>query len=187
MFYNFAGWRKVGGNGSTGSELPMNVSATDRFTVEHAAELYGVDRWGNGYLSIREDGHLLVNAEGEEREGIDLHQVVQTLAERGLRTPVLLRFPRLLEGQLNELAAAVERGVVAAGQPPDSQGFRAHLTVGRLRGHGYPALHDESGLIGSSFVVDRVVLMRSDLRAEGAVYSELESIPLPVTSTHAAE
>ncbi len=39
---------------------------------------------------------------------------------------------------------------MAAGQAPDPRGFRAHLTLGRLRGHGYPALHDESGLVGST-------------------------------------
>lgn len=89
-------------------------------------------------------------------------------------------------GQLNELAAAVERGVVTAGQSPDPRGFRAHLTVGRLRGHGHPAVHDESGLVGTVLDVDRIVIMRSDLQPDGAVYSELESVALETAGAHGA-
>ena len=36
----------------------MNVSATDRFTVEHAAELYGLEAWGNGSEVVAECGQL---------------------------------------------------------------------------------------------------------------------------------
>ncbi len=59
------------------------------------------------------------------------------------RNPKVIATSLHTEGRLNGLAAAVERGVAAAGQAPDSRGFRAHLTVGRLRGHGYPTLHME--------------------------------------------
>ena len=38
----------------------MNVSATDRFTVERAREIYGLDAWGNGYLVVGDDGGLRV-------------------------------------------------------------------------------------------------------------------------------
>ncbi|MCH7781306.1 MAG: hypothetical protein IH848_10695 [Acidobacteria bacterium] len=36
----------------------MNVSVTDRFKVEHATELYGLEGWGGGYFAIQPDGHL---------------------------------------------------------------------------------------------------------------------------------
>ena len=38
-------------------ERRMNVSVTDRFKPQDAAELYGLEGWGNGYLAIGEDGH----------------------------------------------------------------------------------------------------------------------------------
>jgi arginine decarboxylase len=82
----------------------MNVSATDRFTTEHAAELYGLDAWGNGYFAVSADGHLLVTPTREAVRGIDVLEVIERLGARGVRTPVLLRFPQLLEGQVNELA-----------------------------------------------------------------------------------
>ena len=84
----------------------MNVSATDRFTVENAVEIYGLDGWGNGYLAVGEDGHLLVTPSRDPSRSIDVLKVVEDLARRGYRTPLLLRFPQLLEGQVNELANA---------------------------------------------------------------------------------
>jgi len=91
--------------------MSVNLMATDRFTVKHAAELYGLDAWGNGYLVIREDGHLVVTPERDPRRGIDIYQVIQRLAKEGLRTPILLRFPQLLEAQVRELANAFSRAI----------------------------------------------------------------------------
>src|SRR5262245_1564717 len=84
----------------------MNVSATDRFTVENAVEIYGLDGWGNGYLAVGEDGHLLVTPARDPSRAIDVLKVVADLARRGDKTPLLLRFPQLLEGQVHELANA---------------------------------------------------------------------------------
>ena len=84
----------------------MNLSVTDRFKVQDAAELYGLDGWGDGYLEIAPDGHLLVRPDAATEHGIDLYEVVSELREREIRTPVLLRFPQLLVGQLERLARA---------------------------------------------------------------------------------
>ena len=81
-------------------------------------------------------------------------------------------------GHLTELAAAVERGVVDSGSPPGDREFRAHLTLGRLLGHGYPSSQDDFGLADHSVCVDRVVLYQSELRPEGATYREIEAIAL---------
>lgn len=89
----------------------MNLPATDRFTVDRATELYGLDGWGNGYLAVRDDGHLLVTPSRDAGRAIDLYEVVQDLARRGLKTPMLLRFPQLLEGQIHELTSAFARAI----------------------------------------------------------------------------
>ncbi len=89
----------------------MDVSATDHYTRENAAELYGLDAWGNGYLAIGESGNLLVTPTREAGRAIDVHRVVQSLAERGIGTPVLLRFPQLLEAQIGDLSGAFARAI----------------------------------------------------------------------------
>ena len=92
--------------------------------------------------------------------------------------PKVLAMALDAEGHLTELAQAVERGASQAGMPPDRHGFKAHLTVGRLKGHAYPSVHDEFSDHDAMVVVDRVVLYRSELRPEGPVYTEIESIAL---------
>src|SRR5262245_51616743 len=91
-------------NSRTALEILMNVSFTERFTTDDAVNIYGLDGWGNGYFAIGEDGHLLVTPGREPARAIDVYRVIEDLSRRGVKTPVLLRFPQLLEGQVNELA-----------------------------------------------------------------------------------
>jgi arginine decarboxylase len=89
----------------------MNVSFTDRFTTDDAVNVYGLDGWGNGYFAIGEDGHLLVAPSRDPLRSIDVLRVVEDLARRGVTTPVLLRFPQLLEGQVTELSQSFANAI----------------------------------------------------------------------------
>lgn len=89
----------------------MKATVTDRFTTDSATELYGLDAWGNGYLAVGDDGNLLVTPTRTAGQFIDVRRVVSTLADRGLGTPVLLRFPQLLEAQVDELAGSFTRAI----------------------------------------------------------------------------
>jgi arginine decarboxylase len=89
----------------------MQVSVTDRFTVDDAVELYGLDGWSNGYLKIRQDGHLLIAPCRNASRGISLFEVVEDLVARGIKTPMLLRFPQLLKAQVDELAGAFAKAI----------------------------------------------------------------------------
>ncbi len=82
------------------------MSATARFTIDDAADLYGLNRWGNGYLTINADGHLCVTPSRDPSKVVNLVQVVQELSRRGTRPPLLLRFPQLLQSQIEDLAGA---------------------------------------------------------------------------------
>lgn len=79
---------------------------------------------------------------------------------------------------LGELAAAVERGVVAAGFEAGERPFRAHLTLGRLRGGRPPAVDDLAAPERVRFEVGEVVLFRSELQPGGALHTPLERVPL---------
>ena len=83
-----------------------------------------------------------------------------------------------------ELAAGVDRALVALGFPPEERGFTPHVTLGRVREpRRDPAL--ASALTAGAtrpfgmFRVARVSLMRSDLSSRGARYTELHGWPLP--------
>jgi len=85
------------------------------------------------------------------------------------------------EPALAALAERVEAGVVAAGLPPEPRRFRAHLTLGRVRGSRVPAL-DAARPAGGELDVDEVTLFRSDLDRDGSHYTPLAQLPL--TSSH---
>jgi len=76
---------------------------------------------------------------------------------------------------LAALAAAVERGVVAAGFAPEARPFRAHLTLGRVRSRA-PRL--DGRCEAAPFAVDSFALFRSDPGPGGAHYTPLERIAL---------
>ena len=102
---------------------------------------------------------------------------------RGFPTP---RRPRVVSldvlpgAPLEALAAAVERGVVAADFPPESLPFRPHLTLGRVKGRAGRLLDVTAPDTASddAWDVTEVVLFRSDLERTGARYTPLERVAL---------
>lgn len=72
------------------------------WSVEKSARLYGVDSWGAGYFRINDNGNVEV-APGEDKKGLDLHKLVGDLRERGIRLPLLLRFPHIIQSRVELL------------------------------------------------------------------------------------
>jgi 2'-5' RNA ligase len=88
------------------------------------------------------------------------------------------------ETPLAALAARVEAGVVAAGLAPERRRFRAHLTLGRVRGRRVPALARRADGVGP-LDVSEVVLMKSDLGKDGSRYTPLARLPLVAAAPRA--
>jgi 2'-5' RNA ligase len=82
------------------------------------------------------------------------------------------------EQELGALAAAVERGVVAAGVPAEARPFRAHLTLGRVREPGARVALPASAPPAPAWTVREVILFQSELRPEGARHTPLEHLAL---------
>ena len=82
------------------------------------------------------------------------------------------------EEPLAALAAAVDRGAVASGFETEERPFRAHLTLGRVRGRDFPAVASSGVPEGTACDVAEVVLFQSELRNEGSRYTVLERISL---------
>lgn len=65
----------------------------EEWNLEKAKELYGVPTWGSGYFDINDSGNLIVCPQGKENAHVDLLELTEELQERGIRCPMLLRFP----------------------------------------------------------------------------------------------
>jgi arginine decarboxylase len=90
------------------TQQPTEEDATraDRVDPESTAALYGLDRWGGGYFTVNQAGRLQVHPEQSPGRAVDLFEVIDGLRERGVATPVLLRFPGILKHRMQSIAGA---------------------------------------------------------------------------------
>jgi arginine decarboxylase len=77
-----------------------------RWTAGDAAELYDIARWGKGYFSIDDNGHVRVHPNKEPDRWLDLKQLVDRLQLRGIDLPILIRFAGILKHRLGEIHKA---------------------------------------------------------------------------------
>lgn len=75
------------------------------WSVAKSASHYGIGLWGEGYFDINEVGNVVVRPDKGEAH-IDLHQTVRDLVQRGISTPVLLRFDGIIRTRVRRLAQA---------------------------------------------------------------------------------
>jgi arginine decarboxylase len=94
---------------STVTRLRADVGS--KWSITEATELYDVARWGQGYFSINEQGHLLVHPTKEPARGVDLKRLIDRLGLRGLSAPVLLRFTDILRHRLGEIHTAFQNAI----------------------------------------------------------------------------
>jgi arginine decarboxylase len=83
----------------------------EKYGIEDVMNLYGIDSWGGGYFRVSEEGHLIVTPTGDESRSIELLKEVEDLARKGVTTPLLLRFPQLLEMQVKALCNSFRRAI----------------------------------------------------------------------------
>ena len=78
-------------------------------------ETYGLRSWGSPYFDVDDNGDVVVCPTGDPAKSIQLKRLVEDLAKRGYRTPVLLRFSEILEHRIATLAGAFARSTEAYG------------------------------------------------------------------------
>ncbi len=93
----------------------VSTSSTRAWSVHDASELYEVPRWGHGYFSVNQAGHVDVHPTKEPARAIDLKELIDRLQLRGISLPVLVRFTDILRHRLGEIHAAFQ-GAIAQNQ-----------------------------------------------------------------------
>lgn len=79
-----------------------------KWKIDDSAELYNINGWGLKYFSINERGHVTVTP----REGfapVDLKEVMDELQVRDVTSPVLLRFPDILDNRIEKISNCFKR------------------------------------------------------------------------------
>lgn len=94
----------------------MKQEALTRWTVENAADLYGVRNWGSGYFDINAAGEVVVRPFGARAATeVSLISQVHSLAKRNLDVPVLIRFANILAARLEDINESFRRAIRDAG------------------------------------------------------------------------
>ncbi len=79
-----------------------------KWTIEDSKELYNVRGWGTSYFSINEKGNACVSPLKDGAQA-DLREIIDELQLRDISTPVLLRFPDILDNRIEKTASCFKK------------------------------------------------------------------------------
>ena len=76
--------------------------------IEDSEELYNITGWGTSYFSINDAGHVVVTP---RRDGVtvDLKELVDELQLRDVASPMLLRFPDILDNRIEKMSSCFKQ------------------------------------------------------------------------------
>ena len=84
------------------------VKSTD-WSVEKSAKVYGINNWGNGYFKINQAGNVSINPKGDKGPNVDLYELTQELQDRGIRIPIMIRFPDIIRERVELLYSCFQK------------------------------------------------------------------------------
>jgi len=96
---------------AAGADPTLAETSRRDWTIDEAAELYGVPHWSEGYFRVGENGSMLVTPFQDPERSIDLRQLVEDLRERDLNAPVLIRFSDILDNRLRTIHSSFQKAI----------------------------------------------------------------------------
>ena len=88
-----------------------NKTVKKNWSSEKSSSLYGVDFWGDNYFSINRRGHAQVHPRGKDSPSLDLYEMVSSFKERSIRLPLLLRFPDIIQSQMEKICNCFNKAI----------------------------------------------------------------------------
>ncbi|HSH12403.1 MAG TPA: arginine decarboxylase, partial [Desulfurivibrionaceae bacterium] len=80
------------------------MSAKKKISPTDVCELYNVKRWGSGYFTVNDQGHLCALPEKrEDGPRIDFMEVIEEMREQKIAFPAVLRFHDILRSQVRRI------------------------------------------------------------------------------------
>ncbi len=91
----------------------MNLNQSKTWSTEQSAQTYAIENWGDGYFSINAKGHVCVKPSSDKSIELDLYEIAQSLNDKKLSLPVLVRFTDILKDRVTRLSAAFAKACAA--------------------------------------------------------------------------
>ncbi|MDY6284523.1 MAG: arginine decarboxylase, partial [Fibrobacter sp.] len=79
--------------------------------IDDSRDLYNVRGWGINYFDINEEGHATVSPLRDKGPAIDLYKLVQELDLRDMPTPLLVRFPDILDMRIEKINECFNKSI----------------------------------------------------------------------------
>ena len=76
--------------------------------IEDSEELYNITGWGTSYFSINDNGHVVVTP-CKDGVAVDLKELVDELQLRDVTTPMLVRFPDILDNRIEKMSSCFKQ------------------------------------------------------------------------------
>ena len=92
-------------------QTPVDPVVSETWSAADSARLYQVDLWGQGYFAVGTDGRIRVRPDRTPDPEIDIMEVVEHLADRGMSPPLLIRFSDILADRLRALHDAFQAAI----------------------------------------------------------------------------
>jgi arginine decarboxylase len=141
-----------------------------KWKIEDSRELYNIGGWGIRYFDINDKGHATVCPLKEKGPSIDLVEVMQDLELRDLATPVLLRFPDILDHRIEQIFNCFEKAA-------NEYGFQGkHYNVYPIKVNQQRPVLEEIVEHGKKFNIGLEAGSKPELHAVLAIQDNPESL-----------
>src|SRR3954469_12207282 len=81
------------------------------WSVQHARNLYNVQRWGAKYFDINDAGRVVAKPLRDAGASVDLTDVIEEAKARGLKFPLLIRFQDILRHRVESINMAFRNAI----------------------------------------------------------------------------
>lgn len=81
----------------------MDANKANTWTILQSIQTYAINFWGDGYFSINDQGNVSVKPSADKATELDLYEIAQSLGEKNLSLPVLVRFTDILKDRVKRL------------------------------------------------------------------------------------
>lgn len=79
-----------------------------KWRIEDSEELYNITGWGVNYFSINEKGNVIVTPR-KDGVAVDMKELIDELQLRDVSTPLLVRFPDILDNRIEKISTCFQK------------------------------------------------------------------------------
>lgn len=96
-------------------EMLKGETKNSAWSPARSKELYGISSWGANFFDVNDKGNVVVCPTGPEGPSVDLMELTQDLQERGIRVPMLIRFPDITKRRVELLNGVFRKAIDESG------------------------------------------------------------------------